>query len=53
MNDTTTIQVRKEQAERLKEIQEPSGNYKTALDTVIDSYDKRKGLEEAIKQLSE
>mgnify|MGYP000473994745 CR=1 FL=1 len=39
MAETTTIQVRKEQAERLKEIRGPSGNYKTAIDTLLEAYD--------------
>jgi len=39
MTETTTIQVRKDQAKKLKEIQGPSGNYKTVIDTLIESHD--------------
>lgn len=38
MTDTTTIQVRRDQAKKLKEIQGPSGNYKTAIDTVLEGH---------------
>lgn len=39
MTETTTIQVRRDQAERLKEIRRENGNYKTALDELLEAYD--------------
>jgi len=38
MAETTTIQVRKDQAERLKKIQRENGNYKTAIDRLLEGH---------------
>jgi len=38
MTETTTIQVRKEQAKQLQELQRPNGNYKTAIDRLLEAY---------------
>jgi len=37
MTDTTTIEVRTDQAEQLREIQRENGNYKTAIDRLLES----------------
>lgn len=39
MTETTTIQVRKDQAEQLQEIARENGNYKTAIDRVLEGWD--------------
>ena len=38
MTDTTTIQVRKDQAEDLKEMARENGNYKTVIDRLLEGY---------------
>ena len=38
MSDTTTIEVRTDQAEQLREIQRQNGNYKTAIDRLIETW---------------
>jgi len=38
MTEHTTIQVRDDQAQALKEIQGESGSYKTAIDSLLDAY---------------
>jgi len=38
MTETTTIQVRKDQAESLKEIARENGNYKTVIDRLLEDY---------------
>jgi len=38
MTETTTIQVRKDQAKELQEIARENGNYKTAIDRLIEGY---------------
>jgi hypothetical protein len=37
MTDTTTIEVRTDQAEQLQTIQRENGNYKTAIDRLLES----------------
>jgi len=39
MTDTTTIEVRTDQAEQLRELQHKNGNYKTAIDRVLESWE--------------
>jgi len=38
MTDTTTIQVRRDQAEQLQTIARENGNYKTVIDRLIEGY---------------
>jgi len=40
MTDTTTIQVRKDQAEQLQEIARENGNYKTVIDRLLESWEQ-------------
>jgi len=46
MTETTTIQVRKDQAEQLKEIARENGNYKTVIDRVLEGYNDTTGPQE-------
>jgi len=36
MTETTTIEIRRDQAEQLREIQRQNGNYKTAIDELLE-----------------
>jgi predicted DsbA family dithiol-disulfide isomerase len=38
MTETTTIEVRTNQAEQLREIQRQNGNYKTAIDRLLETW---------------
>jgi len=38
MSDTTTIEVRMDQAEQLRKIQRENGNYKTAIDRLLEAW---------------
>jgi len=38
MTNTTTIQVRKDQAEQLQKIARENGNYKTVIDRLLEDY---------------
>jgi len=40
---TTTIQIRKDQAETLNEIKRQNGNYKTVIDRLIESHEATEG----------
>jgi hypothetical protein len=39
MSDTTTIEVRADQAEQLRKIQRENGNYKTAIDQLLEAWE--------------
>jgi len=52
--ETTTIQVRKEQAEELKNIARENGNYKTVIDRLLESYnDTISGESAEVDQIAE
>jgi len=38
MTNTTTVEVRVDQAEQLREIQRQNGNYKTAIDRLLEAW---------------
>jgi len=48
--ETTTIQVRKEQAEALKDIARENGNYKTVIDRLLESYNETISGESAVDE---
>jgi len=48
--ETTTIQVRKEQAEELKTIARENGNYKTVIDRLLESYNDTISGESAVDE---
>jgi len=45
MSDHTTIQIREDQAQALKEIQGESGSYKTAIDALLEAYDTTESVD--------
>jgi len=58
MSETTTIQVRKDQAKQLQEIARENGNYKTVIDRLLEDYndttsEDMDGLRGAIETVEE